>query len=57
MYKRTRVVGTSSITMWILIFIVALLLACLAVGGLVVLPQIQQNQAQQARLGEVEQHY
>ena len=57
MSKRTRVVGTRSFTMWILIVIVALLLAGVAVGGLVVLPRIQQTQTQQARLDEAEQHY
>jgi len=57
MSKRTRVVGTHSFTLWILIVIVVLLLAGVAVGGLVVLPQIQRGQTQQARLDEAEQHY
>ena len=49
--------GTRSFTLWILIVIIALLLAGLAAGGLVVLPQIQQTQTRQARQAEAEQHY
>jgi len=57
MSQRTKVVGTRSFIVWLLIIIVVVMIAALAVGGLVVYPHLQDQRAEQARLAEVERHY
>jgi len=44
MKHRTRVTGTRSLTLWLIIFIAVVLVAGVAVGGLFILPQIQSQQ-------------
>ena len=57
MSQRTKVVGARTPILWLLIAISLIVIAALAVGGLVVYPQMQKQQAEQARLIEVERHY
>ena len=57
MSQRTRVVGTRSFIVWLLIIIAVVLVAALAVAGLVVYPRLQEQQAEQARLAQADQHY
>jgi tetratricopeptide (TPR) repeat protein len=57
MSQRTRVVGARAPIIWLLIVIALAIVAALAVGGLVLLPQMQATRAAQARQAQVEQHY
>lgn len=57
MSQRTKVVGTRSFIVWLLIIIVVVMIAALVVGGLVVYPRLQDQRAEQARLAQAEQHY
>ncbi len=57
MSQRTTVIGPRTLFIWLLIAIVVIVIAILAVGGLVIYPQFQQQQAEQARQTEAEQHY
>ena len=57
MSQRTKVVGTRSFIVWLLIIIAVVMVAALAVGGLVVYPRLQEQRAEQARLAQAEQHY
>ena len=47
---RTRVAGTRSFTLWLLILIAVVLVVGVAAGGLFILPQIQSQQ-------DLEKHY
>ena len=57
MSQRTKVVGARTPVIWLLIAISMIAIAALAVGGLVIYPQLQKQQAEQARAVEAEQHY
>jgi Tfp pilus assembly protein PilF len=57
MSQRTKVVGARTPVIWLLIAISLIVIAALAVGGLVIYPQMQKQQAEQARGAEAEQHY
>jgi tetratricopeptide (TPR) repeat protein len=57
MSQRTKVVGTRSFIVWMLIIVAVIMIAALAVGGLVVYPRLQEQRAEQARLAQAEQHY
>ena len=57
MPQRTKVVGTHSLVVWLLITIALVIIAGLAVGGLVVYPRLQEQRAEQTRLAQAEQHY
>lgn len=50
MSQRTKVTGTRSFTLWLLLFIAVVLVVGVAVGGLFILPQIQSQQ-------DLEKHY
>ena len=50
MSRRTKVTGTRSFTLWLLIFIAVVLVVGVAAGGLFILPQIQSQQ-------DLEKHY
>ena len=57
MSQRTKVVGTRPFIVWLLIIISVVMIAALAVGGLVVYPRLQEQRAEQTRLAQTEQHY
>jgi len=57
MSQRTKVVGTHAVIVWLLIIMAVITVGALAVGGLVVYPQLQEQRAEQTRLAEVERHY
>ena len=57
MSQRTKVVGARTPVIWLLIAISLIVIAALAVGGLVLYPQMQKQQAEQSRVAEAEQHY
>ena len=57
MSQRTKVVGARAPMVWLLIFVVLVVIAALAVGGLVIYPQFQEQREEQARQDEAEQHY
>ena len=57
MSQRTKVVGTRAPIIWLLIVIALVIIAGLAVGGLVIYPHLQGQRAEQARLAQAEQHY
>ena len=57
MLQRTKVVGARTPVIWLLIVISLIVIAALAVGGLVIYPQMQKQQAEQTRAAEAEQHY
>ncbi len=57
MSQRTKVVGARTPILWLLIAISLIVVAVLAIGGLVVYPQFQRQQAEQARVAGAEQHY
>lgn len=57
MSQRTRVTGTRSAVIWLLIIVAVLVAVALVVGGLIVYPRLQDQRAKQARLGQAEQHY
>ena len=57
MSQRTKVVGARTPVIWLLIAISLIVIAALAVGGLVIYPQMQKQQAEQTRAAGAEQHY
>lgn len=57
MPQRTKVVGTRAPIIWLLIVIALVIIAGLALGGLVVYPRLQKQQAEQTGLTQAEQHY
>ncbi len=57
MSQRTKVVGARTPILWLLIAISLIVVAVLAIGGLVVYPQFQRQQAEQTRQVEAERHY
>lgn len=57
MSQRTKVVGTRTPMMWLLVVLAVILIAALAVGAFVVLPQQQQRVAARERAAQAEQHY
>ena len=57
MSRRTKVVGARAPILWLFIVVAFLLAAGLAVGGLVIYPQLQERRETQVRLDEAEQHY
>lgn len=49
MSQRTKVVGTHAVIVWLLIIMAVITVGALAVGGLVVYPQLQEQRAEQTR--------
>jgi hypothetical protein len=54
---RTRVVGTRTPVIWLLIVVAAVIAVAVLAFALVFLPRSREKQAEEARLAEVEQHY
>jgi tetratricopeptide (TPR) repeat protein len=57
MSRGTKVVGARAPIIWLLIAIAVIVVAALAVGGLVIYPQIMEKREEHARLDEAERHY